>query len=68
MTTHYNLRIETRTDVAKLVTNNKEGRKELLNGGFLELRYTFHTHCGNKRRNKRIEHVRTSSSLQFQLQ
>ena len=26
MTTHYNLRIETRTDVAKLVTNNKEGR------------------------------------------
>ena len=65
MTTHYNLRIETRTDVAKLVTNNKEGRKD---GCFLELRSTFHTHCGNKRRNKRIEHVRTSSSLQFQLQ
>ena len=65
MTTHYNLRIETRTDV---VGYKQQRRKRLLNGGFLELRYTFHTHCGNKRRNKRIEHVRTSSSLQFQLQ
>ena len=46
----------------------QQRRKRLLNGGFLELRYTFHTHCGNKRRNKRIEHVRTSSSLPFQLQ
>ena len=68
MTTHYNLRIETRTDVAK-VGYKQQRRKRLLNGCFLELRYTFHTHCGNKRRNKRIEHVRTtSSSLQFQLQ
>ena len=52
-----------RTDVAKLVTNNKEGRKD---GCFLELRYTFHTHCGNKRRNKRIEHVQECRAILVQ--